>query len=154
MRSFSIFFQVPDAADERMRREAEGKNVQGNTLRIDMPQDKKQVVLAIVRGADHQITENIRRENATIGEYHRAYGPQPIPHPLPSGLVTLRAKFWAIVTENRAELKRVLGEEDFKKFDESVNQVFGEREIGAAPDLASQPKPLQPRRDSAPVQTP
>lgn len=154
MRSFAIFFQIPGASDERMGREAEGEDMQGNILRLDIPKDEKQIVLHIVRGANHQIIENIRRGNAVIGEYHQRYGPQPIPHPLPAGLAMLNSKFWAIINENRAKLRQALGEEDFKKFDESVNQVFGEREMGAVPDLASQPKPLQARRDSAPVQTP
>jgi hypothetical protein len=153
--SFALFFQASGAVDERIRRAAaEGKDWQVNTLPANTPNDKKQAVHAIVLGAYHQIRDNIEQDYAVIGEYHRADGPQPIPHPLPPGLAMLSTKFWEIVNENRAEVRKVLGEEDFTKFDESVNQVFGEREIGAASDLASQPKPPQPRRDSAPAQTP
>jgi hypothetical protein len=142
MRLFAIFFQASGAADERIRQEAaEGKDVQGNTLPVNTPKDKKQAVLAIVLGAYHQIGENFRQVDAAIGEYHRKFGPQPIPHPLPPGIATLNAKCSAIVNENIAKLRQVLGEEDFKKFAESVNQVFGEKEIAAGADSANPAKP-------------
>jgi hypothetical protein len=141
-RAFDLFFQLTGAAVERHQdAAAEGKATQANILPRNTPEDKKQEVFAIVLSAHRQIYENDLQEFAAIGDYHLAHGPQPIPRPLPTEFVALRRKHWAIVDEHIAKLKHLLGEEEFRKFDESVNYVFGKGLNSTATDPAKPPEP-------------
>ena len=142
-RAFELFFEFIGAAVERKQKaDAEGEAVQTISLPRRTPEDKKQEVSAIVLGAYRQLYENNLQENSTIGDYHVEHGPQPIPHPLPTGLVELLRKHWAIVDEHTAKLKQLLGEEEFRKFDESVNRVFG---VGLNRTAAEPSNPPEPR---------
>jgi hypothetical protein len=112
---------------ERSAREGpiEAQGRKGINRRLVVPADKREAVANIVRAAGFQLLETVGRENAAIGVYHRDFGPQPIPRPLPDGLAQSRRQFWAIVTDGITKLKRVLSEEDFNKLEEAAIQIFG-----------------------------
>jgi hypothetical protein len=141
-RAFELFFELTGAAVERNQEAAAaGKATQAITLPRGTPEDKNQKVFAIILGAHHQLYENALQEDAAIGDYHLEHGPQPIPYPLPNEFVALARNHWAIVDENIAKLKQLLGEEKFRKLDEYVNQVFGKELTTAATDPANPPEP-------------
>jgi hypothetical protein len=141
-RAFELFFELTGAAVERKQEAAaEGKATQAIPLPRSTPEDKKQEVFAIVLGAHRQIIENTLQEYAAIGDYHLAHGPQPIPNPLPTEFVVLARKHWAIVDEHIAKLKHLLEEEDFRKLDKYINQVFGKELNSTAADPANPPEP-------------
>lgn len=141
-RAFELFFEITGAAFERNQETVvEGKAPQTPPLPRGIPEDKNQEVFAIVLDAHHHLNENTLQENAAIGDYHMEHGPRPIPFPFPNEFVALGRKHWAIVDENIAKLKQLLGEEKFRKLDEYVNQVFGKGLTAAAIDPASPPGP-------------
>jgi hypothetical protein len=141
-RSYANFIQIAGASfDHDQGNAGDINDAQRSTLRVIIPREKWQAVKAIVIDSYRRIREVFRQDDAAIGQYHRKYGPQPIPRPIPPELLESRAKFWAIVEKNITSLKGLLGQEDFKKFDESVKQVFGEKEIAAGADSANPPNP-------------
>jgi hypothetical protein len=126
IRPYEALFQLMGDLDASGPRGADAtKPASTIALQIYIPKDHREAVLAILAAAQLQMDRNRVLGFATIGEYFRAHGPQPIPHPLPSDFFPVRNKYWANVGGNIIQLKRLLGESEFDKFDESVNQVFG-----------------------------
>jgi hypothetical protein len=131
------YFQIAGASFKKnMQQGSEDKDIQESSVHIYVPADKRQAVIAVVLESKGQIEKNAWVEFAAIGEYHKQSGPQPIPSPLPAEFAALINKHWQIVLDNVAKLKQILGEEEYRKFDKSVNQVFGEQEISAGQDSA------------------
>jgi hypothetical protein len=123
---YSTLFQVMGGLDQADHRIADAmQRASSVVLPLYIPKEHREAVLAIFTSAQLQIRQNMIRENATIGEYFREHGPQPIPRPTPSEFYPVWTAFWANVSSNVIRLKQLLGESEFKKFDESVNQVFG-----------------------------
>jgi hypothetical protein len=133
--SFSLYFQAMFFAERSPRQgtaEAQGRT--GIDKRLMVPANKKEAVAGIIRAVGYQLLETDGREDAAIGAYHRDFGPQPIPRPLPDGLAQTRRQFWATVTDEIARLKQVLSEEDFNRLNEAVIQIFGVRPGNRAQD--------------------
>jgi hypothetical protein len=95
-------------------------------LPLDIPKEKRNEVFKIAHEANLQYTKNWKEVYAVLGEYHEEFGPGPVVAPYPPDLIRLRQKFQSIITDTIEKLKLSLGDDDFKKFDKSVMDIFGD----------------------------
>jgi hypothetical protein len=86
------------------------------------PKEKVATVIETIRQVNHRMQENIARENAMIGVYHRKNGPAPVPE---SEFGDTDREFWRSVDDGIKELKGTLNDADLKKFERAVNDTFG-----------------------------
>lgn len=138
--AFAQFFQTTGHMREHVKQQVCGAKDADSSLPACTPTNDRNAVREIVRNADDQIQLANAKEDAAIGRYHKESDPGPIPHPLPHELEIEHGRFWTAVDSGIKDLRRQLGDTEFAKFDQAVDEVFGPglwKEASDATRLAS-----------------
>lgn len=124
---YATFFWIAgDSENRAAQQQAVRSGTTEDTLGIYTPRDKLQAVIAIARGTRARMNSALAKDDATIGLYHQAHGPGPIPIPTPREFGKIQIEFWSEVEKGVKDLKASVGEEEFAKLDRSVRDVFGQ----------------------------
>jgi hypothetical protein len=135
---FSLLFQSIDHLEQQGLATKERSSAKTETLtQLHFPLLKQQMIAEILQEAGHRLLETDGREQAAIGIYHRDFGPQPVPHPLPDNLVRENRAFWAIVEDGVSKLKEALSAQDFNKLESASIQIFSEKPEGIVREIAA-----------------
>jgi hypothetical protein len=123
--AFSGYFQTMSGQRERSRRSPSAEKEADRALPSCTPDKDREAVREIVVNAGDAIRMTDVRTDADIGQYHKNFGPGPIPRPLPNALVMARYRFWAAVESGVKDLNQQLGITEFEKFNRAVEEIFG-----------------------------
>ncbi|MGB6192936.1 MAG: hypothetical protein WBF42_10740 [Terracidiphilus sp.] len=123
--AFSVLFQQYGIQLRRKSAAAKGTEDAPSPLPAYIPKEKEVAVRSIIRGAADQIAMINVQEWADIGKYHKNVDPGPVPHRLPPELAADQRAYWTTTDRGIEDLRRLLGDEVFAKFDRAVTHIFG-----------------------------